>query len=95
MMGWHDATLWDMLANTNNFEYLFDLDYIFKWEHPAKGATFFTFWVAPVTMGFENASDISIAIESPQGTIEIAELHMEHPQTTPNGQYVEHTYRFA
>lgn len=94
VMGWHDATLWAMVANSDHFEYLFDLDYIFKWVPPTKGETFFTFWVAPVTMVFENARDINIDIESPQGDIEIADLHMEHPQTTPNGKFIEHTYQF-
>ena len=30
-MGWHDASLWSMLADPNNYQYLFDLDYIFEW----------------------------------------------------------------
>ena len=33
-MGWHDAKVWGMLANTEEYELLFDLDYIFKWVHP-------------------------------------------------------------
>lgn len=94
IMGWHDATLWSMLANPTDFEFLFDLDYIFKWVHPKEGETYFKFWVAPVTMVFENAHDIKININSKQGTIEIADLHRENPKESPNRKFTQHTYRF-
>ncbi len=94
VMGWHDSTVWSMLANTDYFEYLIDLDYIFKWIQPKDGENHFNFWVAPVTMVFENVCDIKIDIESPQGNIEIADLHMESPELTPNGKFTLHTYRF-
>jgi len=92
-MGWHDATIWSMLANSEEYEYLLDLDYIFKWVEPIENEKYFKFWVSPVTMVFENAHEIRIDIESPQGIIEISELHMENPQPTPNGKFTEHTYR--
>lgn len=94
VMSWHDSTLWAMLANAEEFEFLFDLDYIFKWVHPRKGETHFKFWVAPVTMVFENAHEVKIDIGSSQGCIEIVDLLMENPKPTPNGEYTEHTYRF-
>lgn len=94
VMSWHDSTLWSMLANAEEFEYLFDLDYIFKWIHPREGETDFKFWVAPVTMVFENAHEVKIDIASSQGCIEIAALLMENPKPTPNGKYTEHTHRF-
>ena len=43
-MGWHDATVWGMAADPDHFEYLFDLDYIFKWVAPSDGERFFKFW---------------------------------------------------
>ena len=55
VMGWHDASVWSMLANPEEYEFLLDLDYIFKWVPPGEGAPNFKFWVAPVTMVFENA----------------------------------------
>jgi len=93
-MGWHDASLWSMVSNAELFEYLIDLDYIFKWVHPKDNETCFKFWVAPVTMVFENASDVKIDIESQQGLIEVSDLHMESPELTPNGKFTSHTYRF-
>lgn len=93
-MGWHDATIWSMVASPETFEFMLDLDYIFKWVDPAPGQTYYKFWVAPVTMVFENAHSIDIDVQSQQGTIEIADLHKEEPTLTPNGKFTQHTYRF-
>lgn len=82
-----------MLANIDDYEYLIDLDYIFKWVCPKEEETCFNFWVASVTMIFENAHDVKINIESPQGYIEIECFHMKNPTLTPNG-FTVHTYRF-
>ena len=94
VMGWHDAKVWGLLANPEEWEYLIDLDYIFKWVHPKEDEKYFKFWVAPVTMVFENAYEINIDIESQQGEIEVADLHMENPRKTKNGKFTEHTFRF-
>ena len=93
-MGWHDAKVWGMLANTEEWELLIDLDYIFKWVHPTGDEKYFKFWVAPVTMVFENAYDVKSNIESQQGEIEVADLHMENPRKTKNGKFTEYTFRF-
>lgn len=93
-MGWHDSRVWAMVAAEEFFEFAMDLDYIFKWVHPEPGETYFKFWVAPVTMVFENAHDISIEIESGQGGIEVADLHREEPKPTPNGALTDYLYRF-
>jgi hypothetical protein len=50
--------------------------------------------VAPVTMVFENVYDINLDIESYNGEIVIADLHMENPKKTKNGQLIEFTFRF-
>jgi hypothetical protein len=94
VMGWHDSRVWAMVAAEESFEFAMDLDYIFKWVHPEPGETYFKFWLAPVTMVFENAHDISIEIESPQGGIEVADLHREEPKPTPNGALTDYLYRF-
>ncbi len=93
-MCWHDLRVWSMLAETDTYEYLVDIDYIFKWVEPKENQTHFSFFVAPVTMVFENVYDVRVNLESPQGFIEIAELHMENPELTPNGKFTTHTYRF-
>ena len=93
-MGWHDVTVWSMLAAPETYEFVFDLDYIFKWLNPAEGETYFRFWVAPATMVFENVNDVKINIESPQGSIEIFDLKCGDPISTPNGLCTQQTYRF-
>jgi hypothetical protein len=94
VMGWHDAKVWGILANTDEWELLVDLDYIFNWVHSKGEEKYFKFWVAPVTMVFENAYDVKIDVESQQGEIQVAELHMENPRKTKNGKITEYTFRF-
>jgi hypothetical protein len=94
VMGWHDSKVWGVLANPGEWEYWVDLDYIFKWVRPEENENYFKFWVAPVTMVFENAYDIRLDIESPQGEIEVADLHMENPRKTKNDNSMEYTFRF-
>ena len=94
LMGWHDARIWSMLANVDAFEFMFDLDYPFRWIQPGQGETYFRFWVAPVTMVFESAHTVKIDIESPQGSIEVADLHREAPEPIRNGEIFQHRYRF-
>jgi len=93
-MGRHDARIWSMLADTDAFEFLLDLDYICKWAHPVDGETYFRFWVAPVTMVCESAHTVRIDIESQLGEIEVADLFRESPEPTRTGEAVQHTYRF-
>jgi hypothetical protein len=93
VMGWHDSRVWAMVADEEKFEFAVDLDYIFKWVHPGPGETHFRFWVAPVTMVFENAYEVTIDIRSRQGGIEVADLHREDPKPTPNGAPTDHLFR--
>jgi hypothetical protein len=94
VMDWHDSRVWAMVADEEKFEFAMDLDYIFKWVHPGPGETYFKFWVAPVTMVFENAYDISIEINSSQGRIQVDHLHCEDAKPTPNGALIDYLYRF-
>jgi len=94
VMGWHDAIVWSIYGNEETYEFFMDLDYIFQWVHPVEPEKYFHFWVAPVTMVFENAHTIDLDITSQLGRIEVADLHMENPRLTPNGKLIQHTYRF-
>lgn len=93
-MGWHDARVWGISVNPDERDYLIDLDYIFKWVHPEEGEESFRFWVAPVTLVFENAYGIKLGIESQQGEIEVADLHMGNARELSNGNGIEYTFRF-
>ncbi|MEN1973475.1 hypothetical protein WCE34_14290 [Luteimonas sp. MJ204] len=94
IMGWHDVTIWSMVASPDDYEFLMDMDYIFEWVHPTEGEVYYKFWIAPVTMIFENAHSIEIEIESQDGCIEIDALHRENSRLTPNGKLTQHQYRF-
>ena len=96
IMGWHDTKVWSIFANSTDFEFILDLDYIFKWVHPKEGEIDrrFKFWISPVTMVFVNVNGVKINTDSQQGNIEIINLHRENPQLTPNGKLTEYTYRF-
>jgi len=94
VVGWHDATVWSILPNPTEYEFLLDLDYIFKWVAPEDGVSYFKFWVSPVTMVFQNAYDLQIDISSSPGSIEIADLHRDKPELLPHNNLSVRTYRF-
>lgn len=85
VMGWHDSKIWGFLPETEEFQFMLDLDYIFQWVHPKGKSKYFKFWVSPVTMVFENSYDIILDIESSQGEIEVSDLKMENFRKAPNG----------
>ena len=94
VMSWHDATIWSMHSNIDDFEFLIDLDYIFEWIHPKENETYFKFRVAPVTMVFTFVHSVNLDIESNLGEIEILDLFMENPTPTPDGKATSFTFRF-
>ena len=94
VMGWHDATIWSMHANVDDFEFLIDLDYIFEWIHPQENETYFKFRVVPVTMVFEFMHSVNFDIESAHGEFEVQDLFMENPTPTPDGKSTSYTFRF-
>jgi hypothetical protein len=94
VLSWYDATIWSMVADSDKFEFLIDLDYIFNWVHPGPGETYFKFWIAPVTMVFENAFDVRIDIKSQQGCIEVADLRSELIGPSPNGRFTQYKFKF-
>ena len=81
VMGWHDATVWSVFANPEQYQFFLDLDYIFQWVHPSADETYFKFWVSPVTMVFDNVHSVELDIISEQGAIEISclsPLYLRH-----------------
>ena len=94
VMSFHDVHVRAFCADPESYELLMDLDYLFQWVAPGEGETYFRFWVAPVTLVFENVHDVRLDLKSSQGDIEIAKLHREEGTLTPNGLFTEHRYRF-
>lgn len=91
-LGWHDATIWAVAAIPEEYEFLLDLDYIFKWVEPADGEDHYKFWVSPVTMLFRDVHSVKFDLESRQGSLEIANLHRGNSRPTPNGKLLETRY---
>lgn len=87
-MGWHDSMIYAITFNPD-FEFIIDIDYIFKWVHPQEGETHFKFWVSPCTLVFENVYDLKINIEiSTPFELEIDDITRSNPQTPKNGDFI-------
>jgi len=86
VMGWHDATIWSIAVVGEQFELLFDIDYIFQWVHPVPPEQYFSFWVSPATLVFEGVQNIKIDIELDYiQQIEVADINREGPFASPDG----------
>ncbi|MEU6381162.1 hypothetical protein [Streptomyces sp. NPDC046909] len=60
-MGWHDVTVHGVYVQRTEDvlpRLLFDLDYVVRWVHPVPPETYFSFWVAPSTLVFEEVWDL-------------------------------------
>jgi hypothetical protein len=83
VMGWHDSRVHALSVLEDDDlppgRLLLDLDYIVRWVEPARGEQHFTFWVAPATLVFEQAWDITGDIGPLHGSLEIADLHRLDP----------------
>lgn len=71
IMGWHDSQIHAMAFLSEDFELVFDIDYILEWIHPPPGEIYFSFWVAPATLVFENIYDLELNLSSSSSFIEI------------------------
>jgi hypothetical protein len=91
VMGWHDCRI-HAISFGDNFELLFDIDYIFQWvmeEDP------FNFWVSPCTLVFENAYDIQFDIEQLTGGMNIYDIAKELPTIPKNAEYINRELQFV
>jgi hypothetical protein len=86
-LGWHDSRVYSVAFIPETYELALDIDYIFKWVDPAAGEEHFTFWVAPVSIYFENVSDIELDVKvGSDYEIEISELRQQHIGKIPKGE---------
>ena len=84
-MGWHDCKLF-AISFGDNFQLLFDIDYIFKWVQTGKT---FKFWVSPCTLVFENVYDVEFQMDGISGGIDIDEISRDNPQKPKNADFVK------
>lgn len=65
-MGWHDNYIHNFgfrYKDGHYFNLYFDIDYILKWNNPDPPEKFYSFWIAPSTLEFEQAFDLVIDID--------------------------------
>lgn len=88
-MGWHDSQVYAFAFSPETFELLLDIDYIFQWVQPEPGEEFFKFWVAPVTLIFQNVYDVDFDLQIMTAGLEIDSIIREQPRTPRNAEYIE------
>ena len=87
-MGWHDSWVYAFAFLPESFEFALDIDYIFRWVHPAPGETYFKFWVVPSTLVFSSVYDWNIGLEiSYGGGVEIEDVKRSDPKEIQDGDY--------
>jgi hypothetical protein len=90
-MSWHDCHI-HAFSFSDNFELLLDIDYLFKWVQPKKGSRYYSFWIAPCTLIFENVYDISFESDYKQPIIDYIER--SNPTRTKNAEYIDREFEF-
>ncbi|WP_202867676.1 hypothetical protein [Kribbella pittospori] len=81
VMGWHDCRIHALSIGEHEdgtlppARVLLDLDYIVRWVDPAYGQEHFSFWIAPATLVFDHAWDVSGDLGPLHELLEIDALH--------------------
>jgi len=91
IMSWHDCHIHSFSFN-DDFELLLDIDYIFEWVLPKKGAKHYKFWIAPCTLIFENVYNIELELEHKQPVIDYIER--TNPQRPKNAEYIGKEFEY-
>ncbi len=91
-MGWHDATIHGLAFRPQSYSLVFDLDYILKWVEPASSEEYFSFWVAPATLTFENVSEVEISLQSDLPQLTLFGIERADEQPAPDGRFKSWRY---
>jgi hypothetical protein len=94
-MGWHDAVIHALAFNTERYELLLDMDYIFAWVDPLPPSPHFSFWLAPTTLVFHYVRELKIQYDASlglqlQGIIRGEPRILPHP--LPEGRREEYRW---
>lgn len=87
-MGWHDVRIHGLYVERTDAvlpRLLFDLDYVVRWVRPTPPETYFSFWLSPATLVFEDVWDLEGDLDfTGLGVdLEIDALH----RLTPEGRW--------
>jgi len=92
-MGWHDVRVHAIAFEPESYRIVFDIDYIFAWVNPPSGETYFSFWIAPATLVFENIADLKIDLESEN--VEILHIDREDAGKPVNADFIGKMHQWA
>jgi hypothetical protein len=88
-MAWHDAGIYGLAMRADNREFVLDLNYIVEWVSPAGNPSQVRFRVAPCTLVFENASQVSVHLDlGGSSTIEVDRIERSDPRELRAGVVV-------
>ena len=82
-MGWHDAVVHALAFDTESYELLLDVDYIFAWVDPSPPSQHFSFWIAPSTLVFRDVWDMKIHYEASLG-LQLQGINRSEPRVRPH-----------
>lgn len=66
-IGWHDVVVHALAFDTERYELMLDIDYIFAWVEPLPPSQYFSFWLAPVTLVFHNVWELKMQYDASLG----------------------------
>ena len=84
-MGWHDCRIHALSVAEYDDDtmpparLLLDVDYIVRWVNPVRPSKYFSFWIAPATLVFDKAWDITGDFGPLHEILEIDDLHRLDP----------------
>ena len=97
-MGWHDCVIHGfhsgLRPEREEYDFLVDLDYIVRWVGPSPTDARFSFWLAPATLVFHNASGITIEYGPSNGDMQVSHLVRGGPRATANGLVTAYHWAF-
>lgn len=82
-MGWHDVVIHGVAFDTDAFELLLDIDYMFAWVDPEPPAKHFTFWLSPATLVFRDVWGLKIDYDASLG-LQLQDLSRSEPRIRPH-----------
>ncbi len=86
-MGWHDSQIHGISFDAENYKIIFDIDYIYAWVEPAPESEYFSFWVSPCTLVFENCYDLIIDLDLID-SVEIKDLTRHEKRVPRNSEFI-------
>ncbi len=86
-MGWHDVAIHAITFRPEVYEFVLDVDYIFAWVDPEPPSAYFSFWMSPATLVFQNVIGFKAHFEDPLG-LQILDISRKDPRPPKNAHQI-------